>query len=132
MNRKLLERFVPKNQLIVMIDNLKGEEGGYFKEALAKTEKMILDTPELYSTEELGDSAPIRLHYFYGGIDIYITELDRESGEMFGFACLNGDRFAAELGYFDSESIVASPLMNLDLHMDEGVTIGDIKKSFAG
>lgn len=56
--------------------------------------------PRLYGTEDvpLADKV-IHLHYFTGSCDWWIAELDPETGEAFGFACLNGDRDTAEWGY---------------------------------
>jgi hypothetical protein len=44
------------------------------------------------------DATIVYAHYFVGGADWLITEHDRESGQMFGWACL-GNRDNAELGY---------------------------------
>ncbi|HUY98602.1 MAG TPA: DUF2958 domain-containing protein [Verrucomicrobiae bacterium] len=56
--------------------------------------------PRLYGTEDvsLADKV-IHLHYFSPSCDWWIAELDPETGEAFGFACLNGDRAMAEWGY---------------------------------
>jgi hypothetical protein len=38
---------------------------------------------------------------FSGGSDWYITELDKETNEAFGYAILNGDTQNSEFGYMN-------------------------------
>lgn len=58
-----------------------------------------LETPALYAQDGKGYDAVVYAHYFIGDSDWLITELDRENDTAFGWACLNGDRLNAELGY---------------------------------
>jgi hypothetical protein len=63
--------------------------------------------PALYSTE--GINLPdklVALHYFIGGADWWLFEVDLESGLGFGFVCL-GDVASAELGYVDLHELAA-------------------------
>ena len=55
-------------------------------------------TPALYEQDGEGYEATVHAHYFVGGNDWLITECDPSSGDMFGWACLNGNREDAELG----------------------------------
>jgi hypothetical protein len=56
--------------------------------------------PEVYETDGVPfDDKLIYLHYFCGGSDWYVAELDRETGEMFGYARLAIYPDGAEWGY---------------------------------
>jgi hypothetical protein len=55
--------------------------------------------PALYEQDGLGESAIIHEHYFIGGSDWLVTEFNPDDDLAFGWACLNGDRQNAELGY---------------------------------
>jgi hypothetical protein len=55
------------------------------------------------------------LHYFYGGGDWYITELDKETNEAYGYAILNGDTQNSEFGYMNLNELTNS-YINLDLY----------------
>ena len=127
---KFLSRYVPKCELQVLKENLKGEEGEYFKNLLCNLKEKIKAVPPLYATDGQGNKAPVKLHYFYGATDIYITEIDHETGEGFGFVCLNGDRYNAELGYVNVNEFLSHPLMNLDLYFDDSITIGEIVNKY--
>lgn len=57
--------------------------------------------PKLYSTESvLTRDKLVHLHYFVGGFDWWIVEVDPDSLIAFGFACLN-DPVNAEWGNID-------------------------------
>lgn len=74
--------------------------------------KQIATVPKLYSTED--EKEPIvRLHYFRGGSDWFITELDTKENLAFGYVILNNDIEMAELGYISLEE-----LKNADVEMD--------------
>jgi hypothetical protein len=55
--------------------------------------------PDLYAQDGLGEAAIIHEHYFIGGNDWLVTEFNPDDDLAFGWACLNGDRQNAELGY---------------------------------
>jgi hypothetical protein len=60
--------------------------------------------PPLRSQDGLGMAAVARVRYFGGGAAVwYVTELDPETGEAFGWADLFGD--SGELGYMSLEEI---------------------------
>lgn len=63
--------------------------------------------PVLYATERvpLGDKT-IHLHYFIGGCDWYIAELDTIEWRAFGYVDL-GDPQNAEWGYIDLQELEA-------------------------
>lgn len=57
--------------------------------------------PALYGTEDVEAPAKvIQLHYFMGGCDWWLAELDPERWLAFGYVCL-GDPQMAEWGYVD-------------------------------
>ena len=66
----------------------------------------IADTraiPALYATESTPTTAKtLHLHYFVGGHDWYVAEVDRQTGEAFGLTVVNGE---AEWGYFDLNAL---------------------------
>ncbi len=130
MDLAFLKKFVPERELHALVSGLNGEEGKYFKEILEVTEKRIMAVPPLGFDEEIGLDARVHLHYFGGATDIYISELDFRTLEAFGFTCLNGDRWNAELGYSNISEIISIPLMELDLHFDNSVTLGEIVERY--
>lgn len=69
--------------------------------------------PALYATESVpAEDKIIRAHYFLGGCDWYLVELDAETGLAFGFVNL-GDPANAEWGYIDLtelEAVAVGPL----------------------
>lgn len=72
--------------------------------------------PLLYVNEKVGLKALVKLHYFIGTTDLWISDLDQEEGFAFGYACLNGDRENAELGYISiPEFLACDGHLELDL-----------------
>ena len=117
-----LKNYIPRDELSNLLASTKGEEGEFFLELLAETEQKIRAVPPLYANEEIGLDAPIRLHYFGGGIDFYISELDPETGEAFGI----GSIFEKELGALSISEIVATNRLELDLYWDDKTTLKEI------
>lgn len=103
-----LKHFISKEQLSVIREACKGEEGEYFRDMLKRLESTIEAMPKPYETEGQGDQAKAILHYFLGGSDWYITERDssEEQEQAFGFACLNGDTWNAEMGYISIRELI--------------------------
>lgn len=61
---------------------------------------ILKSLPPLGSQDGKGLDAVARVRYFGGGVAVwYVTELDPETGEAFGWADLFGD--SGELGYMD-------------------------------
>lgn len=51
------------------------------------SDEVLANIPGLYETEDIRlDDKVLHLHYFVGGSDWYIAELDPETGEAFGWA----------------------------------------------
>jgi hypothetical protein len=129
-----LKHFVGKNQLACMRECCRGEEGQYFRDMIENLKKQIATMPATYETEDLGDDAPVTLHYFHGGSDWYIVERDagcdddEEKGiqrQAFGFACLNGDYQNAEWGYIAIDELIGCGV-ELDLYY-KPESKGDVK-----
>ena len=57
------------------------------------------ETPRLYEQDGKGYGATVYAHYFAASHDWLVTEYDPDQDIAFGWACLNGDRQNAELGY---------------------------------
>lgn len=104
---EFLRKYVPNNELRSLLEGTRGEEGAYFAELIQKTIEMIKNVPPLGSNEEIGLQAPVKLHYFGGGSDWWITELDPDDRIAFGFVCLNGMTDCAELGYISIEELLS-------------------------
>lgn len=70
------------------------------------------ETPRLYAQDGKGYGATVWAHYFLGGNDWLVTEYNADEDVAFGWACLNGDRQNAELGYISMAELaaVAAPL----------------------
>ena len=128
-NIKFLKRYLPASELASLMHSARGEEGEYFVNLLKSTEQTIRSVPPLYANEHLGTDARIRLHYFGGANDIWITELDHDTGEAFGFTCLGGDWDNAELGYVSIPEIVATDSLELDLYWSDEKTLKDVMHS---
>lgn len=53
------------------------------------TKEMMTTIPDLYATEDTPmESKTLYAHYFLGGCDWYVAELDKATGEAFGHADL--------------------------------------------
>lgn len=75
------------------------------------------ETPALYAQDGKGYDALVHAHYFLGSNDWLVTEYDPADDLGFGWACLNGDRDNAELGYVSLAELasVAAPLRGRDV-----------------
>jgi len=94
MKKAILEFKTPINELISILDIM----------------------PQTREQDGFGYNAFVMLHYFTGGTDVYITELDNGYTYGFGFTILNGDYQNAEWGYIDVSEFKTIASMNLDLY----------------
>lgn len=121
-------KFMPESQALCFLSGLSGAEGSYFLDVAKKISKVVAKAPAIYETDEKGDSVKPVLHYFYGNIDIYVTEIDKKSREHFGYTSIGHGTL--EAGYIDLEYIFkAIPLINLDFNF-KPLKISDYKKKF--
>lgn len=111
-----LRLLTPPAERQAIYAGLRGEERAYFRSILADLAERVKTCPRTYDQDGLGDAAVAHLHYFHGGADWWITELDRDGlvDQAFGFACL-GDPGNAELGYISIRELVQAGV-ELDLH----------------
>jgi hypothetical protein len=105
-------RLIPYSQLLVTVANPET-----YSDEMERLNRIAGTIPAIGATEGMKEH-PAILHYFYGGMDIYICEFDGED-EMFGFTILNGDCEIAEWGYSSLTEIRSIPPMNLDYHWEE-------------
>lgn len=126
-----LIHFMSRSQLRAMQSNLKGEERQYFLSLLKNLEDKILHMPKPYETTEQGLAASVSLHYFKGGSDWYIVEKDssEEQLQAFGYACLNGDKINAEMGYINIEELIKCDV-ELDLYWEPTALRNVIDKKY--
>lgn len=119
-NWKFLEKFIPHLELMALKEHAKGEEKEHFIDLLNHVEKQIKAMPKIYemSKKEVKD-VTVGMHYFGGGTDYWIYELDQKTLEGFGFVCLFGMTENAELGYVSIPEIMEIPFIELDLYWDE-------------
>ncbi len=115
-NIKTILKYMPQSQAQCFIEGLRGAEHKYYEDVANKLAQVIKSAPSIYETDGLGEDVKPVLHYFYGNIDIYITEIDRSgSNQHFGYTSLGMGYL--EAGYIDLEPIFRTvPLLNLDFN----------------
>ncbi len=109
-------KFMPTAQAKCFIAGLIGEEKEYFKRIANNMTMTIKEAPAIYETEDKGEEIKPVLHYFWGNVDIYITEIDKSgNNQHFGYTSLGLGYF--EAGYIDLEYIFKElPELNLDFN----------------
>ncbi len=110
--KEVMTKLVPKPQL-AYLNELKrqgGEDAVEMEDVLINVIEAYKYMPNIYEQDGKGYNAVVRIHYFVGGTDWYITEMDKITGEMYGFTVLNGDYEMAEFGYIDSEFLIDNNL----------------------
>jgi hypothetical protein len=117
-----IEKIVPQNMMLSIKENLRerknAQEKGEDVENFDYFENLIegyREIPKLYYQDEKGKNAIVYLHYFRGGSDWYITELDKETNEGFGYVVLNGDTQNSEFGYMNLNEF-ANSIIEIDLY----------------
>lgn len=103
---------------------LQSEESDFFATTVDEVANIVADTPDLYSQENAGEKAIVRLHYFLGNYDAWITELNLGTGEAFGKASFEGAS-EAEYGYISLQELFDNNV-ELDLYWTPK-PIGEIK-----
>ena len=114
-----LIHFIGARQLNALQSSLNGEERQFFLSLLNDLEDKILKMTKPYETTDQGMDVLVSLHYFQGGSDWYIVEKDSgdEQLQAFGYACLNGDKINAEMGYINIEELIKCAV-ELDLYWE--------------
>jgi len=129
-NIKTVLEFMPASQAQCFIEGLMGAEHQYYEDVANKLAQVINSAPSIYETDGQREEVKPVLHYFYGNVDIYITEIDRsENNQHFGYTSLG-------LGYLEAGYISISPifqqlpLLNLDFNFNPK-TIAEYKQIHA-
>ena len=113
---------LPYSQYITTLQLAYGEERDFFVRTLKNIASAVENAPEIYATDS-EEQHPIVLRYFHPtGTESFVTEIG-EDGEAFGFQCLNGDYAFAEWGYLDINEIKGIPMMQVDYHIPEGMSV---------
>lgn len=104
------------------------------------TKSVIRSTPRLYAQDGLGDQAVVHLHLFGPMGDWWITELNEDGTEGFGYIKLAAFGDCAELGYVSitelqdlvDEKFIGQhnlkALIERDLHWTP-TTLGEVRKA---
>ena len=108
-----LRLVMPKQQQQAIIGNQE------IYQTLVELNENVKELPALYAQDGKGKEAIEFLHYFYGGSDWWITEVDYNEGIFFGYAILNGDSEMGELGYMSIEELTTTSGIQLDFFWDK-------------
>lgn len=114
----ILREYIPTSELQAIADGCRSEEMQFFFNKLVELVNTIKTMPRTYEQDGKSEKAIAYLHYFKGGADWYITELDKGSEEdksqsqAFGLADLG---YGAELGYISIVELVEAGV-ELDLY----------------
>jgi len=110
-----LEHIVPRTQLRLLRQLLRGEEGDFFAQALIDLEASYKSLPVIGGpgSDEDAKTAKALIHLFHPSCDWWIVERDEDpSDPVFGVA----DMGFRELGYFDLKELLSAPMVEIDLH----------------
>ena len=123
-------KFMPRSQALCFMEGLRGSEGSYFNDVAKRISEIIAKAPDIYETDGKGEEVKPVIHYFYGNVDIYITEVDKDSREHFGYTSIGHGLL--EAGYVDLDYIFKSlPLINLDFDF-KPLKISEYKNKYEG
>ncbi|WP_319026166.1 Eco57I restriction-modification methylase domain-containing protein [Acidithiobacillus thiooxidans] len=116
-----LKAFLPASQWEATQSALNGEEGAFFREKMQELSRMMNTMPRTYQTDGKDDrDVTVFLHYFANGLDVYVTELDKDTdgeGQRQAFGIVDLHNGLAEMGYIDLKTILETrPDVNLDYH----------------
>lgn len=113
---------LPSAQYVTTLRLSHGAEGNFFKQKIKDIAKAVENAPKIGETDGM-EQHPIVLRYFHPtGGETLVCEIG-ENGEAFGFQCLNGDYEMAEWGNIDLNEIKNIPGMEMDYHVEEGMTV---------
>ena len=123
-------KFMSESQAKCFIEGLLSPEQQYYTSIADKISSAVESAPALYQTDGQGGSVKPVLHYFWGNVDIYVTEIDQNTHELYGFTSLGLGYF--ESGYIDLSYIFSElPLLNLDFNFVPK-TIAEYKMIYEG
>ena len=114
--KPVLTAFIGRGQAACIRSLLRGEEGAWYRERVEALQAVVDAMPTTYETDGQGDAAVARLHYMWGSVDAWVTELDMGAKgdteedyqrQAFGLVDLG---FGAELGYINIPELLANGL----------------------
>jgi hypothetical protein len=118
-----IKKIVPRSMLLSINESLtereRAKRNGQDFENFDYFENLIegyREIPKLYYQDGKGKNAIVYLHYFSGGTDWYITELDKQTNEAYGYVILNEDTQNSEFGYVDINDLVTNNRIEVDLY----------------
>lgn len=114
---KLVGNFIGVRQGLVIRQAISGDEGEWFADKVKEIFELVNTMPRIYQQDGKGDDAVVYLHYFKGGVDLYVTERD-ETWLQFQAFGLSNLGYGAELGYINIKEAVDCG-MELDLHWNQ-------------
>ena len=103
-------KIMPKHQLSV----LRANDFSEMETAINVLNMAVARVPKLYGQDGIKDKV-IYLHYFYGNQDWYVAELDKSTGECYGYADFG---YGAELGYMSIPEFVNNGKVELDFYFE--------------
>lgn len=123
--------YLPYSQFSALAQFANGEEGEAYRQIIDGWKREIDTMPRVTEQDGKGDEARVYLHYFLGGADVWITELDdrdyehpeEKNWQCFGMVDLG---YGPELGYVCLPEILDAG-MEMDLYWTP-TTIGEIKR----
>ena len=110
-----LKGFIGRNQLKMIDLGIWGEERQFFYDKLVEMAQIVTTMPVTYETDGQGLDAVVKLHYFTGGADWYITERDCETEQLQAFGKADIFQDGGELGYISIVELLEVGA-ELDLH----------------
>jgi hypothetical protein len=121
---EVIRPYLSSSQLRTLVQQCDGEEGAFFKQKLLEIRHVIETMPRTYGQDGLGEAAIVHLHYFVGGCDWWITELDVTDGvsQAFGLASMG---YEPELGYISITELIENGA-EMDLYWSDQ-TLGQVQ-----
>ena len=113
---------LPTAQYVTTLRYSQGEEGDFFKQKIKDIAKAVENAPKIGGTDGMEQHQIVARYFNPAGTETLVTEIGKD-GEAYGFQCLNGDYEMAEWGYIDLNEIKGSPFMEMDYHVEEGMTV---------
>jgi hypothetical protein len=114
-----LKPFLGRSQHATIASLMMGEEGQFFRDKVVELGKLIATMPRTYDQDGKGQQATAYLHYFKGGADWYITELDKGSPDDLPDSFQSQAYGQANLGYGPETGYISIPeLLRAGVELD--------------
>ena len=122
---ELFKRFAPVSQYVTTVSLLaSGEEKDFYVKTVKDIAQKIKDAPGLYKTDGAKEHPLVAKYFHPAGTESFICEISKENpDEAFGFQVVNGDWRNAEWGYINLPEVKNIPGMELDYHLEDGISI---------